>query len=375
MPLIICSREDESQALAHGLMMCTEEEAHYLMHFGIPGQKKGQRRYQDESGRLTPEGYRHYAEMYGWNKRLAKAEKLQNKADRDAEKSRNAKLKYDRAVVKNSHKSTAKSEGRVAESKRNADEAQARANLSQDKASRYADKLERKEDREAKYRNEDGTLNEKGLEKYTYATDKPGERKMNLLGKLKFGTDYANKFDTDNKTKLDDEVAQKIRKSDQEAQEWQESYENAAEDYESVMKSGNDSQKEEFLKEAWQGGQTSPQFEVLVVSMQEKSGDLMSGYSQTEANSQAVKEWNTAEAEYKAIKERLSDQAKREYPMNYSKRMERQSKLFENNTEYKAAREKINTTFERYCATVLKDMGLPVNENTMQYIESIIVWN
>lgn len=32
----------------------------YLMHFGIPGQKKGRRRWQNKDGSLTPEGYIHY---------------------------------------------------------------------------------------------------------------------------------------------------------------------------------------------------------------------------------------------------------------------------------------------------------------------------
>lgn len=32
----------------------------YLAHYGIKGQKKGQRRYQNEDGSLTLEGYRHY---------------------------------------------------------------------------------------------------------------------------------------------------------------------------------------------------------------------------------------------------------------------------------------------------------------------------
>lgn len=32
----------------------------YLIHYGIPGQKWGTRRWQNEDGSLTPEGYEHY---------------------------------------------------------------------------------------------------------------------------------------------------------------------------------------------------------------------------------------------------------------------------------------------------------------------------
>lgn len=37
-----------------------DDAEEYLAHYGIPGQKRGVRRYQNEDGTLTPEGYRHY---------------------------------------------------------------------------------------------------------------------------------------------------------------------------------------------------------------------------------------------------------------------------------------------------------------------------
>ena len=36
------------------------EKTKYLAHFGIPGMKWGQRRFQNEDGTLTPEGKRRY---------------------------------------------------------------------------------------------------------------------------------------------------------------------------------------------------------------------------------------------------------------------------------------------------------------------------
>ena len=53
MSLILCTREDESRMLSHGIIMCTQDEAEYLMHFGIKGQKHGIRRWQNEDGSLT----------------------------------------------------------------------------------------------------------------------------------------------------------------------------------------------------------------------------------------------------------------------------------------------------------------------------------
>lgn len=43
--------------------------SYYLMHHGIKGQKHGIRRWQNEDGSYTPEGYQHYKEMYGWGER------------------------------------------------------------------------------------------------------------------------------------------------------------------------------------------------------------------------------------------------------------------------------------------------------------------
>lgn len=52
------------------LVLISREEADQqsLMHYRRGGEKKGVRRYQREDGSLTPEGYQHYAEMYGWGK-------------------------------------------------------------------------------------------------------------------------------------------------------------------------------------------------------------------------------------------------------------------------------------------------------------------
>ena len=51
----------------------------YLIHYGIPGQKWGNRRWQYEDGSLTPEGYIHY----GYGKRESTKQKIEYLGSRD----------------------------------------------------------------------------------------------------------------------------------------------------------------------------------------------------------------------------------------------------------------------------------------------------
>lgn len=56
------------------IILCSVDQANrYLSHHGIKGQKRGVRRWQNEDGSYTSEGYQHYAEMYGWGKRKTPA--------------------------------------------------------------------------------------------------------------------------------------------------------------------------------------------------------------------------------------------------------------------------------------------------------------
>lgn len=43
-----------------------DDDQQYLMHYRTRGSKNGVRRFQDEQGHLTSEGYQHYKDMYGW---------------------------------------------------------------------------------------------------------------------------------------------------------------------------------------------------------------------------------------------------------------------------------------------------------------------
>lgn len=202
------------------IILCTKEAADdYLMHWRTKGSKNGVRRWQYENGSLTPEGYKHYAEMYGWGNKLKKAERLQNRADKAADKAEKASRKADddyvksyKAERKNERWSTERRQEKADRAKEIADESKAKSELlsvkarqAQKKASDYADKLQRKEDKLSKFMNEDGSLNDEALRKYTYTTGVPGERKMSLVGRMIFGREYSNKFNKENSNKMSKE--------------------------------------------------------------------------------------------------------------------------------------------------------------------------
>lgn len=211
------------------IILCTKEQAeNYLAHYRTKGSKNGIRRWQDENGSLTPEGYRHYAEMYGWNKRVAKAERLQRRADKAADKADEASREADDDYVRaykadrknefweseRSQRKADKAHERADESKAESEYLSVKARQAQRKASDYADKLQRKEDRLSKYMNDDGSLNEDALKKFTYGTGLPGERKMSLAGRFVFGREFSNKFNKDNANKMSKEETKAWEKSE-----------------------------------------------------------------------------------------------------------------------------------------------------------------
>lgn len=65
----------------------------YLIHYGIKGQKKGQRRYQNEDGSLTEEGKRHYG-YYDRPDGTKDYKRLQKDAKKDAKEYARAKAYY-----------------------------------------------------------------------------------------------------------------------------------------------------------------------------------------------------------------------------------------------------------------------------------------
>lgn len=325
--------------LSHGVIMCTRDEAEYIMHFGIKGQKHGIRRWQNEDGSLTPEGYIHYGVGQG-NKAKAKADKYQAKADK-------IQLKADKYKVK---------------------------------ADKYAKKAEKNEERGKAEIEKDKEQHDADVQKYK--NDELDSR-MNKYESL----------DNDGKKALMAEVNQEIKdlnvkiaggtatqsEKEREAKlsswEWDTSVNDAKKDLIKIASSKDDNQKEQFLKDAFYEGQTGYKFNAAVNYMREKSGDMLQRISVTPDNKEAYNKWVEAEADYTTRENMLREQAKKEHPLHYGNRTKRFEELKKNDAMYNVAKDKINTAFEKYCQTVLKDMNMPVNEETIKYIESIIIWD
>lgn len=68
-------------------------EKNYLVHYGVKGQKKGQRRYQNEDGTLTEEGKIHYG-YYDRGDGTKDYKRLYKDAEKDAKEYAKAKAYY-----------------------------------------------------------------------------------------------------------------------------------------------------------------------------------------------------------------------------------------------------------------------------------------
>lgn len=213
MAVYLVSREPAGREIAHrdessaGAFLCTKEFAdqYSLMHYRRGGEKKGVRRWQNEDGSYTSEGYKHYAEMYGWGKLRAdraekKAEKYEDKAKKAEAELHKQQARVDKAQVKVDRKRNDKNVQKAQVATNKLHEAQLRFDQYRNKAEKYQNKADRihekwdqKQERLDKYLNEDGTLNEKAMAKYTYSNGV--QSKMNLAGRLKFGSKFAEEFD------------------------------------------------------------------------------------------------------------------------------------------------------------------------------------
>lgn len=405
--------DEQEESLSHGIVLCTQEQYEdYLMHYRRGGEKKGVRRWQNEDGSLTPEGYKHYAEMYGWGKKLKKAEKLQEKADKAADKADKASRKADDDYVK-AHNANRKNERRGTErSQEKADAANDRADLSKEnaefksvkarqaqrKASDYADKLQRKEDKMSKYVDENGDLNEKALNKYTYATGVLGERKMSLVGRLKFGNEYADKFneryknkmtkeetkawEEDEKKKFDEESSEEYRqiKRARTMEELDTVHNEVMSDFENrsdadkkklgdrVLKSLDDASKAGLGdgddKTNWEGLQNW-----LMDRVYEKSGSMNSMDYKRGTNAEKA-EAKVRDA-YKQLSDR-EDQIAKEHGLSRNSSKEKERKrleaLLKNDSIWKKLDSDFNRVNDDVAGAILKDIGFsdtPANRSLL----------
>jgi hypothetical protein len=221
MDIILCSKElSEERALIHSFncdepededlfhgeddqsfsldrpVLCTKEFAdeYSLMHWRTKGSRNGFRRYQDDQGHLTPEGYQHYKEMYGWGDRPKtrlekKIEKSQKRTDKSELALDKAKVKNDKARLAVGRKHSDRNQSKFIETSDRLTQAQLAYDRNRLKTNKYIQKAEKQAN---KYFNEDGSLNDKALSKYTRGEG--DNSKMSLVGRLKFGNEFANDF-------------------------------------------------------------------------------------------------------------------------------------------------------------------------------------
>lgn len=221
MDIILCSKElSEERALIHSFncdepededlfhgeddqsfsldrpVLCTKEFAdeYSLMHYRTRGSRNGFRRFQREDGSYTQEGYQHYKEMYGWGDRPKtrlekKIEKSQKRTDKLELALDKARVKNDKAKMAVDRKSNERNQSKYIDTSNQLTQATLAFHRNRLKTDKYIQKAEKQAD---KYFNEDGSLNDKALAKYTRGEG--DQSKMSLVGRLKFGNEFANDF-------------------------------------------------------------------------------------------------------------------------------------------------------------------------------------
>lgn len=287
-----------------------------------------------------------------------------------------------------------------------------------------------------RYQNEDGTLTELGKKRYTYSDGT--QSKMNDRGRRKFGNRYADDYDAWEKMKAsakeakaiqneldkeaykkytsDDSMESKVSKlNDRMASfdkanadekfailndvikaqnalrgsgNYDKEYYNRLNDFfmKNQEKAGEarlqeyealpngaerDKKLTQLLADSYDHGQDSEYLPGLIDRMQEKSGDYLSRNFKSEAARKAAEEVDAAWKEESRLNKKV-DELGRNRRAKDSDYYEDGVSIFDKAANAGEIRE---SKWQKYCEQVLKDMGLPVNEDTIQYIEAVIIWN
>lgn len=290
-----------------------------------------------------------------------------------------------------------------------------------------------------RFQNEDGTLTEEGKKRYTYTTGLPGERKMSLVGRLKFGKKYSDEFNAQNKFKGDEkkyeeeerkkfdemnkeddqlrELGKRMNSFDKATTDEKFKLLNEVEDFKTKVgrekgwgspefedlddwfwdhrsKAGEAKLKEidslprgqkrddaltNLLKDSDREGQDSIYVNALIDRMQERHGDYLSGNFKSETSKKLINEFGEATDKADETRKKFyqEDQKKGIYPKDYSSSTGflHREKLAADHPEVKQTMDAQESKWKEYCAQVLKEMDLPVNEKTIEYIQHVIIWN
>lgn len=327
-----------------------------LQHFGIKGQKWGIRRFQNEDGSLTDAGKQRYGRdlrEVEKNLDLAKMEtaKYRRKVDRD-----NARIllptlfpRHHKKQLKRANKKEAEIES-VYENLKKHDEEQARKRFEGDEKlsslSKRMDSFDKATpDEKIKLINdvEDAQTNigrEKGYGSSDFQVlntwwlknrSKAGEAKFKELDELPKGSDRDSKL-----TKL--------------------------------------------LEDSSKEGQDSIYADVLINRMQERHGDMLSRTGiKTKETKKILSDLDDLYGKEEEVVDRYyaEDRKRGIYPDSEYARSGymHTEQLAKDHPEVKAAVNARESKWKEYCAQVLKEMDLPVNDKTIEYIEHVIIWH
>lgn len=152
-------------------------------------------------------------------------------------------------------------------------------------------------------------------------------------------------------------------------------YDSDMKKFNQIMSQPNGKNRDQALTNYLKEHSDQDTYDTMVDRMQEKSGDLLSGKAVSKANRSANDAYWKALEDQQNIEKRIEAEARRAHRINYDKQRQAAKQMKANSSELKAANEKTEKAFTDYCKTVLKDMGLPINEKTLDYIRGIIFWN
>ena len=329
----------------------SDSDRNSLEHHGIKGQKWGIRRFQNEDGSLTDEGKRRYTKGGGFN---------------DDER-----LNLRGMFKVNPFK--------------------------------YGAYIRKRDNANNPYKRKDGETKEEQkarIKEYEEAENKKFDEmtaKENELRDLGKRMNSFDKADSDEKFKLIDEVQKKAwelmregghdnEKTSDDLMDW--FWQNAPkagkarfDEYYNLPEGPERDQKlTQLLADSDDHGQDSEYLDALVDHMQKTHGDYISGRdSRSEEARKTMDAVDDAYAEEERILKKYyqEDQKAGKYKKDSTSATGwfYRDQLAKDHPEVKQATEKREAAWEKYCEQVLKDMGMPVNDKTIEYIQSVIIWN
>ena len=306
-----------------------------LEHFGIKGQRWGIRRFQNEDGTLTEEGKKRYTYSDGRQSKMSLAGRLKfgkkyadeyNESERIKSMGGKTNKEYDQEARKEFKEASEQDDKMMALNKRmdSFDKA------TPDEKLKIIDEVDRMQTKIGEEQGYGSPAFEDMNDWFWDHRSKAGEAKFKELDSLPKGQ------------KRDDALTKLLGDSDRE-------------------------------------GQDSIYVDALIDRMQERHGDYLSGNFKSEASKKLINEFGEATDKADETRKKFyqEDQKRGIYPKDYSSSTGflHREKLEADHPEVKQTMDAQESKWKEYCVQVLKDMDLPVNEKTIEYIQHVIIWN